>query len=128
MAWEVFDGARRGFNARLSIRSSGAIAFNAGAIRELELKKGTFAQLLYDKERGKIGIKLDKNGELKNVFNLSVRNDRSAWISAKSFFRHYKIDLPEPGKANALRFGLEREEEMIVIDYPGKRHPENPGE
>lgn len=121
MGWEVFDGARRGYNPKISIRSTGAIAFNAGAIRDLNIDQDTIAQLLFDRENSKIGIKLGKTGEFNNMFNVSIRKDRSAWVSAKSFFKYYKIELPKPGKSNAWRFDLKQEENVIVLDLALKQ-------
>lgn len=117
MGFELFEAeSKKGYEPRVSIRSNGQIYFNLGAIIRFKLKEHKYAQLFYDKDMRKIGVKPINDESAKGKMNLIVRKDQSSWVSAKTFFDFYQIPLP---KEKSTQPDFKYENEMIIINYPG---------
>ena len=129
MSFELFkEGGKRGLKPKIKIRPNGQIYLNLGAIRKFNLENFKYVQLFYDKENGKIGIMRTNDDNAEGKLSLVVRQkSSSSWISAKSFFLYYEIDLPEPNDKGEIDFEI-GENEMIILKYPGPVIPENEDE
>ncbi|MCX6113170.1 MAG: hypothetical protein NTY22_07835 [Proteobacteria bacterium] len=114
--YELFDSFGKRFSRKITIRSNGVISLSAGIIKNYNIKKGTFAQILYNRIEKKIAIKFiqEKSDNAKKLV-VQQHDDKvlAAWLNVRSFFMHNAIELPPKGKHFETK--IEEENEDIII-------------
>ena len=109
MAFELFTKYGKGNRPSCSIRASGQIGFNQGAVRVYGLRDG-YAELYYDREMQRIGVKFFAFGGPSTCrFRVTERN---AFISGRSFLHYYGIDY----RGKSRKYAVESEAGLLVID------------
>lgn len=109
MAFQRFEGSGRTFSPKLSVRSTGQIGLNSGAILRFKLDSYSYVDLYFDPENHIIGVKpLQKQGDAS--FKLVIRQ-KNISLSARSFLDFYDIDY---SKTTVRRATWDADEEMIV--------------
>lgn len=109
MAFELFTKYGKGNRPTCSIRASGQIGFNQGAVRLFKLCDG-YAELYYDVEMQRIGIKFSSCGG-PNTCRFRV-TERNAFISGRSFLHYY--DIKYHGKSR--KYAVTSYDGMLIID------------
>lgn len=116
MAFQLFESRRRGNSPRISVRATGVIAFNRGAIHRYAIEKGKFVQLYFDPDTRQIGMRITSDSTAQGAINVVWRNEMNAWLSAKPFFDFHALKLPP---TRSLRLDPElRDDGMVVVQYP----------
>lgn len=118
MAFERFIPPRSaGPKPKATIRPSGLISFDAGAVEAHDLSKASHAVLFFDKQRKCIGIKPTDNREDEAALPLNRRR-RSVSLKAPHFFQIYALTFDGP-----QRFDLDYDtaQEMLIIDVKAVR-------
>ncbi len=111
MAFKKFVGGGQSFSPKLSIRSTGQIGLNSGAIHRFNLEKYSFVELYFDEETSLIGVKPLKE-KTDGSYPLKIRN-KNISISAKAFLEFFSIYYQ---KSRALPAKWEDSENMIVAN------------
>ncbi len=90
--FELFTGIKGKFTPTISISKPGILSFSSGAQHRFKLSEFKAAQLLFDKEKKTIAVRLfEQEGE--GRFNLRARPDnKGSFIACKSFISAYEID------------------------------------
>ena len=112
MAFERFTNTARSFKPRVTVRQSGTIGLNAGAVNRFGLRKFNFAVLFYDKGEKRIGIKPAEQEE-QGAHKLNLGKSGGAWIGARRFLEFYDIQKATPIKSDAE---WDDREKMIVVE------------
>lgn len=115
MAWQESPGPSRSRHPGASVRRNGQLGFNSGAVTRYELDQFGFALLYYDEENRRIGVKLMEE-KVPRSFTF-VHRTGDAYISAQSFFEHFRIPLPQ----ETTKYDLVKEGEMLVINLTAPR-------
>jgi hypothetical protein len=121
--FERFERVGGRYAAKASIRSNGSIGLSQGAILKYKLNTGDwFAVLFYDKEKQVIGIKRTLDGHdsgatkivTRSVPGLNGQPSYTSFISAKSFFDFYGIQIPRVSRSYPLEWS--NEHDMLLIN------------
>lgn len=108
MAFERFTKTGKSFVPKLSIRRTGQLGFNQGAVDEFKMANFEYMVLFFDSDNNKIGVKLTNDVE-SGACKLRVR-DGNASISAKAFLDCYGINYTE-----SSRYLLKWDEEAKLL-------------
>lgn len=109
--FELFTGQKGKYTVAVSISKPGVLSFTSGIYRKYELFNYNGAQLLFDKAKNVIAIKLYKE-QSSDMYRLKHREEnKGGFIACKSFVSAYElekyfgnrytpqeIDYPELGK------------------------------
>ncbi len=113
MAFETFTGRQKVTNEpKVSILKQGNFNFNNGATRILKDKSVTYLQLLFDKEKNKIGFK-PCTKKTEGAYQLR-ESKGGAQISGMAFLRHYQI--PYKDKTRSYPAHWDEQQKMLIID------------
>lgn len=116
MAFERFVLGGKSYKPKVSIRRSGQIGFNQGAVKKFSMEKYRYAVLFFDRINKRIGIKLT-NEEEEGICRLRVRG-WGGTVSAKAFLDYYGIDYSRLKKFDAR---WDESEGMIVVDIKERK-------
>lgn len=111
MAFEDFTKPGRSFKPLLTLRRSGHIGLNNGALHRFALDRYTRVRLRYDRDTRRIGVQPLKNSDDSNTFKLRIK-EGNVTISGRSFLEHYDIPYAQGGKYEAVW----DDEGMVVAD------------
>lgn len=92
--FETFPGKGRGFASKASIRKSGQIGFNNGAVMHHEMTKFDGAILHYDRKNRIIGVELLSGSDDARILTL-IHRPGNSYIAAKSFLEWFEIPVAE---------------------------------
>lgn len=108
----IWKGIRRSKEPRVSLNKRGLVMFNARCVDEY-VKDHDFAELYYDAQEKRIGIKfLDEESE--HAFKVQrYREKRSVMMMVRGFFEHYKI-MPKETRSYPAKW--DSRENMLIID------------
>ena len=112
MAFEKFTMTGRSFRPVISIWSRGQIGFNQGAVNRCGIKAGVSIVLFFDREKGKIGFKIESAQGEEGALNPKI-STTGAVISAKSFLDYYEIDYSTTTK---YELGFDEEHGLFTVD------------
>ncbi len=112
MPFEKFTKVGKTFRPRISIRSGGQMGFNQGSRNKFELDKYGYVVLYFDRENGRIGIKLTNDNNEEGAIILHKRKLDVA-ISAKSFLCYYDINFDKTTIYDPI---WDEENKMIILD------------
>jgi hypothetical protein len=90
MAFERFTEAARSYAPKVSLRASGSIGLNYGAVRKYGLDKFPFVLLFYDRQKRMVGIKPLKSSAEAGAVKLYHRGKNSS-IYCRRFFDFFEI-------------------------------------
>ena len=108
----IRKGFRRAREPRITLNKAGIITFNASCVDEY-VKDHGFAELYYDAQEKRIGIKL-LNEQTEHLFKIQrSRNKRVVLVTARTFVEYYKI-MPKETKSYPVRW--DAREDMLIID------------
>lgn len=91
-SFELFTGQGSKFNVAVSISKPGILSFTSGMYKKYELYNYRGVQLLFDKDKKVIAMKLHAE-QSKDMFSLRHRKDnKGGFIACKSYIFAYDID------------------------------------
>ena len=108
--FQKFTDVRSSYAARVTIRQTGQLGFNGGAIRRFKLKDYRFAVLYWDPERRAIGIEPSEI-ECEGAIELKA-TDSNNYLRAKNFLDLYEIDY-----SRSHRYELRRDEQTGFLYF-----------
>jgi len=88
--FEAFTEVGKSFRPKISIRKSGQVGFNTGAIERFGLEQYDNVVMLYNKEEGKIAFRFVDNDNEPGAMKFMKRKG-NYFISARSFMEKYNI-------------------------------------
>lgn len=92
--FDVFTDAGKSFKPKISIRKTGQVGFNNGAIKRFALSDFEYVVLMYNKETEKIALKftndMNEDGAIK-----FTKKKGNYFVSGKSFMEKYSISYTE---------------------------------
>ena len=88
--FEIFTEVGKSFRPKISIRKSGQVGFNTGAIERFGLEQYDNVVMLYNKESGKIAFRFVDNDNEPGAMRFMKRKG-NYFISARSFMEKYNI-------------------------------------
>ena len=98
------------FAARITVRQTGQLGFNAGAINRYKINDFAFCVLFFDEEQKVIGLQL-VNEQTEGAIEIK-KSESNTFVRGKSFCDRYGIDYSE-----SHRFELKREEKENGLLY-----------
>ena len=109
----LFTGHKGKNTVAISISKPGILSFTSGTIKKFNIANYNGAQLLFDKSKNTIAIKLYQE-QTKDMFKFKLRKDnKGAFIACKSFLSEYELD-------NEKYFGKKEMPEEIEHPELGK--------
>lgn len=112
MAFEKFTKVGRSFKPEVTLRRSGMIGINKGAIQRFALSRFRCVVLYYDPDTHRIGIQPVKDEGETGAVTLRIKEGNGS-VSAVSFLESYKISYKEAPKYDGI---WDEKEQMIVVD------------
>lgn len=88
--FETFTEVGKSFRPKISIRKSGQVGFNTGAIERFGLERYDNVVMLYNMEEGKIAFRFVENDKEPGAMKFMKRKG-NYFISARSFMEKYNI-------------------------------------
>ncbi len=118
--FERFPGTRRGYSPRASVRKSGQIGINNGAVMQYILEEYKKVFLHYDAAKQVIGMEFVRESSDPAACAVVHRNGDS-YVSAKSFFEWCQIPLA----SETRRYRLDRDKGtgMLIIELARPLEP-----
>ena len=113
-AWEKYrrkDSVRdRAGRPELAIWKKGTIAFTKAADERYDISGFRFAEMLYENEDGKIGIRLQNDRANPDEILAITRGRSNVTIAASPFFKEFKIKIDK-----TRRYDIEEEDDLLVV-------------
>ena len=108
--FERFTETSTSFDAKVTIRTTGQLGFNAGAINKYGIGKYSYAALYFDRQEAVVGIELlDQPSE--GTIGLR-KSDVNTYVPAKNFCDRYGIAYKK-----AMRYALERDQSSGLLIF-----------
>lgn len=116
MAFKIFDAYGAASRPEATLRASGYIFLSRGILRRAGIEDATHAQLMYDEEADRLGIKLYTSIDApKEQSTREMSVERSgASVNILPLIRFY--NLPDPKKLGKRVLPVQFEEGLVVID------------
>ena len=112
MGFELFVKPGRIYTPSVSIWSRGQLSFNQGAAQKYNLGDYKYAQLFYDRETRRIGIKF--TNEETEAGAIAMTKGRTGFtLSIKAFLDHY--DIPHE-KTRKYTVTYDESDNLYVVD------------
>jgi len=108
--FEKFTATDTSFDARVTIRRTGQIGFNTGAINSYGLKDYSFVILYFDRQERAVGIQLT-NEHAPGAIVLK-KSDSNTYVRAKNFCDRYEI-----GYSKSRKFALRKDTETGFLYF-----------
>ena len=120
MAWETFRRRNKPSpkEPMVSLSKTGIIGLNAAVTRNL-IGENRFAHLLFDREKGLIGIKFIRDGDLDAYPVKCTKNMSHGSIAGVSFLKTYGVF---PDETTAYPANFDESNKILVVDVSGKKN------
>ena len=112
VAFEKFTRIGRSFKPEVTLRRSGIIGVNNGAIQRFALSRFQHVVLFYDRDTHRVGIQPVKNGDTPGAVTLRIKQGNAS-VSARSFLDCYEVPYANGPKYAAVWDDVEH---MVVFD------------
>jgi hypothetical protein len=99
--FEKFTDTKSSFFAKATIRRTGQIGFNAGAINALKIKDFAYAILYFDPEQRVVGIELT-NTDGPGAIEIK-KSETNTFVRARNFCDRFSIDYKESRTYKLMR-------------------------
>ena len=113
-AWEKYrrkDSVRdRAGRPELAIWKKGTIAFTKAAYERYDISGFRFAEMLYENEDGKIGIRLQNDRANPDEILAITRGRSNVTIAASPFFKRFNIEIDR-----TRRYEIHEEDDLLVV-------------
>jgi len=111
---EPFVTTGQGHKKRISIRKSGQIGINVGAVKEYDLKQYEGFIFHYSREDKVVGLE-PTDDKSRPGFITAREHNEEIQVSAKSFFDHYDIPYDETRRAPVLGYNEDMGKHGMVL-------------
>jgi len=109
-SFERFTETDTTFSARVTIRRTGQIGFNAGAINSFRVKDYDFCVLYFDAKHKVVGMELTKEA-LEGSIRIK-KSDTNTYVRAKNFCDRFGIDY-----SKSQRYELRKDPETGFLYF-----------
>jgi hypothetical protein len=109
--FERFTDPDRSFDAKVTLRGTGQLGFNSGAINLFGLRVVSHVVLYFDQKSQVVGIELTDNGAATGAIKL-MRGVGNTFVRAKNFCDRFSIDYQR-----SRRFDLKKDPETGYLYF-----------